>query len=233
MLVDLFFITLILFSALTGLKNGLLKALIGPSALVMATIGSILYYSISKNIIMASIFGLFGPFVLHIAFQILWKIFASKESPTLQSRIGAGIVLSIWNYLLWGMVLVTIGLFPEHNALISQTKAYLKTSQTYQTLNKLTNTFIPLESLNSNNIFAISQDPAKLEELQGSLEFKDLMENVKFQNVVEDKTTMRQIQDKDILGLIKNPKVLEIMEDPKLLKQFVDLHKKANSLNSQ
>ena len=94
-----------------GASRGFLRSLLGPVALLIATVASIIYYQVTKNALISLLIGLIGPIVVQMAFNLVLRSFGglakSEAKLTPPSRmVGAALTL-IWGWIFIILLLLT------------------------------------------------------------------------------------------------------------------------------
>ena len=205
-----------------GALRGFMKSLMVPLSIIIATFISIIYYQITKEIIVSLILGLFGPFFLHLLFKFLLKTFAKATNteikPTFLSRLGGAILTLIWGwvFIIFALILLAV-LPPWGNTLIAVHNDVTK-SASYQLAKPWGESlFTPPPKNVAAVTSAVSTNDAK-----------SLAEDPRFQKILQDPDIQKEIEAHDIVKLMANPKMIDltqqIMSDPATMKKILALY---------
>ena len=214
-----------------GWRRGLFRALFGPLAFAFGALAGILFYDLSDNLLGGLITTILTTIALSIIFTIIHYISRStvdKEHRNyvfLGSRFLGSFLSVFWEGGLCVIIMVTITLLP--NNLFGSGKAQndIKNSNTYH----LVNQFVINQAPPVKKIYLtvnILRDPAYLNYLSQSEEFKSFFLDPKIQSLLNDKNFYEQIRNKNILNLMTNPKIKIILKDKRLMRKFTKLGKR-------
>jgi len=219
---------------ISGWSKGIVRSLLGPAALVLATAAAFIYYQKTHNILISCVIGIFGPLVLGWAlslFLAVWNnIFNSdaKGEPMLPSRILGSVFHLLWGGTFVVLTVVLLLMIPEKYITIpglARAQNNIRTSTIYS----YSKIFWPSSMISLNSVengLSILDNPEKIEKLQASPEFQSLQQEPKIQEILADEETLRQIQDKDLGKLLSNPKIMALIRDKELMEKFLDLNKR-------
>ncbi len=228
---DWIIIAFLLLFFLNGIRKGLVKILIGPLALIIATIFSYFYYIKTKQIVPSLLIGLLGPFILEIMFHLLLKFWqkavSAPQSISIPSRVGGGAISLIWGAALSALTVVLIMVLPKELPYLKSFQSQINNSWIYNSVSRWQKKSHPkLQIPSFDQQMAALADPKKTETLQSSPEFMALINDPDMQKIFQDEETVKQIQSKDFTKLLTNPKVLELMQNEELLKKMMGLQQK-------
>lgn len=212
-----------------GYSRGFVRSLLGPIALVAATIFSVIYYQYTGRLISSLMIGLVGPLVLLFLLKFILKSWISatksKEKPEFQSRL-AGLVLTlVWGWVFIVLTLVLLAIFPSLNSTLTFLHNDVTHSYSYAAAKPLENLLIkpaaapPVHKGQSGRV-ASTQPRAQAQSLAA---------DPRFQKVLQDPEVQREIQERDYVKLMQNPKMMaltqQIMNDPSLMQKVLSVYK--------
>ena len=214
-----------------GWFKGFMRVILGPLSLIVGTVISYVYYQTTKNVPIALLIGLIGPFLLKFSMQFAvntWNSTIDRNLPPsfISRTIGASLGF-LWGACIIGITVLMIAVIP----LPSGTGTLQKIQQDVQ--NSFIFSRLPsplaknLSSTNAqqvNGAFTALNNEEMAKRLQSSKEFKTLMEDPQIQEIFKDEATIKQIENKDLGKLLTNKKFLKLLQDPKLIQKMMQLH---------
>jgi len=238
---DLITFTLSIYFLWSGGSRGFILSLLVPFSIIIATIISIVYFQITKDIIICLLIGLFGPILLNLLFKFflkhLTKVFNSEIKPGFLSRLGGAIVNLVWGWIFIIFALILLASLPSwggamtavHNDVVKSASYFfvkpwgeslfaaaqknVPTTTTSTTGANPTDT----STASNNDATSLSQDP-------------------RFQAALQDPEVQKEIDAHDIVKLMGNPKMMEltrqIMSDPATFKKVMALYSKQTASQS-
>ena len=216
---DLITLILSIFFLIRGAARGFLNSLLVPISIIAATIISIIYFQVTKQIITSLIIGLVGPLCIHLLLKFLLKTWAiatnSEIKPGFLSRLGGAIITFIWGWIFIIFALILIAVLPPWGDTLTAVHEDVIKSASYFFAKPI-----------SENFFASSQqNVTALTTPTANLDAKTLAEDPRFQQVLKDPEIQKEIDEKDFPKLISNPKIIEltrqIMGDPATMKKVL------------
>jgi hypothetical protein len=228
-LIDIIIGLLFLYYTYKGIKKGFLHSILGPIALIIATIGAFIYFQKTENLYLALIISIIGPFLLHFILKLILKIWNKtvndKMPPSPLSQI-LGVSFNLfWHGTIIAFTLILIAMVPSKFQWIENTQNSIKSSHSFKTINFLLKDFPGLSAINMADTLESLQDPEKIEHIQKTEEYQNLMQNPKFKDVINDKEMMSQIENRDIKSILQNPKMNALFSDKELIKQLLEFNK--------
>ena len=211
---------------LIGYLKGIFKTILGPISLFLGTIISYIVYANNKNIVLALVIGLFGPFVIRLILTLLCKAFIetfssdeNKEMSSL-SRVFGGIFSILWSGTLFTIFILLVTLIPLKFDAIVNIQDNIKSSKIVKFLGEFIriNDQDPVTAI--SNISDILKDPEKAEKARQTSSYKELVRDSSIRDLLRDKEVMKQIEEKDFAKLLQNKKVIALMEDPEAIKKI-------------
>jgi len=124
------------------------------------------------------------------------------------------------------MLLILIGLLPIKSGWFEKIQNNVTASKSYNIIYQLIDSKLPATSDDINNLTTIFEDPAKLEKLRSTKEYKTFMEDDNLKEIFSDEETVEQISNKEYGKLLANPKILSMFQNEQLLKKIFALNKK-------
>jgi len=195
-----------------GAVRGFMNSLTVPFSIIVATIISIIYYQITKDVIISLALALIGPLLLHLLLKFLLKTWARATNreinPNFLSRLGGAILTFTWWWIFIIFTLILLTVLPPWGKTLTAIHNDVSTSASYIYIAK------PLgEAITSE---APSSDA------------KSLAEDPRFQKILQDPDIQKEIDAHDIVKLMSNPKMMDlaqqIMSDPATMKKVMALY---------
>ena len=216
---------------LVGARDGFLKTIMGPIALVIATILSYIYYNRTENLIGSLLIGLIAPILIKIILNFVPKIWAKmtrKEITeiTWQSRLLGAAIHLLWSGALVAIVLVLLSILPSQLPWMKNIQEDVVESYSYKFVYFVCREKLPSELADVKATIKFFEDPKRLEKLESVQEFQELMEDNKVQDILNDEKTKAQLQGKKLVALMQNPKIHAIIKDKEILEKIYKLNKK-------
>ncbi len=205
-----------------GVSRGFLGSILGPLALILATIVSIVYYAWTKDIPISLCIGLFGPFILAWIFRFFlhsWKQMTNPEGKlSLVSRIGGALLTLLWGMTMVIITLLLLAMIPPVNKPLQVMYKDIHMSYIYRIIKPL-------------DYYAIDK-PSPQENLES------LSKDKRIQDIINDPKITEAIRLKDYSSLMSNPKIMALIRDPEMIKKMMAIYKQLlqqqiNSTNSQ
>lgn len=226
---DLIVILAFLLFFYLGWRKGFMKSIIGPIALIIASIFSIQYYFKTQDMLMALVIGVFGPFILHIIFAILIKIWhisvSDKKELSTPSRFIGGCFSLFWRGSIFVLMLILIVMIPLSWGPMEKIQLNITQSRTYQFFMQFFGEHGGGSAFNLESITDILEDPEKLEQLQETDEFNALVEDKTLKEIFEDEDYIKIAQEKDFAKLLSHPNTQKILQDKNLVQKIMSLQK--------
>ncbi|MBF0511033.1 MAG: CvpA family protein [Candidatus Omnitrophica bacterium] len=218
-----------------GASRGFMRSLFGPFSMIVATLMSIIYYQITKNIIVSLIIGLVGPFLLHLLLRIIFSEITASESfnkkPRAMSQLAGALLTFCWGWVFIAITLILLTFIPPLTGFLETIQKNVSQSYSYHFVKPLQDRFFPPPKQN------------KVEEVENEntnvlSEAQSLAQDPHFQKMIQDPEIKQEMENRDIAALMKRPQVLDfaqqVMSNPALMKKVMDIykHQKAET-NSQ
>jgi hypothetical protein len=233
-MVDLIILGFLILAFYRGWRQGLIKILIGPLSLIIAWVGSIIYYNQTHLFLRSLIFSILGPFIIQIVVSTFYKVIASPTPNQNQQTTGIGNILGAIISLIWSscwliMSVILIALTPSFIPGISNIQEKLVSSTTYSTIDLLSGHRL---SVLKTNMTLLRDNPSEIKQIKESKAYEDILSDPKVQDLFKDEETRRQVQERDISKLMANPKIYSLLKDPELIKKFMLFQKEMSEKNA-
>jgi uncharacterized membrane protein len=218
------FATLLLsiFFLCRGSSEGFMKSLIGPFSIIVTTILSIIYYQMTKNIILSLLIGLIGPLLLNLVLRFLLKIWAKASNrdikPNYLSSLGGAILTLAWGWVFIILTLILLTAFPSWGKTLTAVHQDVTKSISYIIVRPFKNIlFSPSPQKGTTGASQNSSNDAK-----------SLAKDPRFQKILQDPDIQNEINSHDIVKLMRDPKMMallqQVMDDPALMQKIMNLN---------
>ena len=221
---DITVLILSIFFLIRGASRGVMNSLIGPFSIIVTTIISIIYYQITKDIIISLVLALIGPFLLSLLLKFLLEMWVKTtyrdiKQPGFLSRLGGAILTFAWGWVFIIFTLILLTVLPPWGKTLTTIHDDVSNSVSYVYAAK------PLEEC----FFAApKQNTAAVTGETSGSDVKSLAEDPRFQKVLQDPDIQKEIDAHDIVKLMGNPKMMDlvqqIMNDPATMKKVFALY---------
>jgi hypothetical protein len=199
-----------------------MNSLLGPFSIIAASILSIIYYQITKEMMISLAIGLVGPLLFLLILKSILKIWTKAThtdiKPAFFSRLAGSILTLIWGWVFIVFTLILLSVLPPlgkplaamHNDVI-KSMSYCRLAQ-------------PLKG-----IFFAAPKRQDTVVTSNALIFdsKSLAEDPRFQKILQDPEIQKEIDARDFVKLMSNPKMIaltqQIMSDPATMKKVMAL----------
>jgi len=221
-LTDCIIFILNIFLVTRGASRGFMRSLLGPFSIIVATIISIIYYQITKDIILSLVIGLLGPIFLHFFLKGLLKAYAKATNteirPDFLSSLGGVILTLIWGWVFIIFTLLLLALLPPWNKPLAAIHNDVLDSGSYHLIKPLGDSFF---APSKQNVTAVTS-PSAVNDA------KSLADDPRFKKVLQDPEIQKEINDHDMIHLMSNPKMIaltqQIMSDPATFKKIMAIY---------
>jgi len=217
-------ITLLLsiFFIFRGSSRGFIRSLLAPFSIIVATILSILYYQITKDMVLSLLIGLFGPMLLSFLLGMLLKSWAVATNtdikPNFLSRLGGAFLTLVWGWVFIAFTLILLALLPPWGRGLTMLRNDVTRSISYSIVLPFKESIFPSPSKNVANITTATT----------VTNAKSLADDPRFQKVLQDPDIQNEIAAHDFARLMSNPKMMEltkeIMNDPATMKKVLAVY---------
>lgn len=215
---------------LNGWHKGILRTLLGPISLVIGCSIAFIYYHQTRNIATSLLICALSPFALKILISLILKIwgkFTDKDTLlSVPSKLLGSIFSVLWSGSYLGLLIILIGLIPLQLGWFEKIQNDVIASKSHGIIHQLIGNKVPIASGSVKNLTAIFEDPAKLQRLRSTKEFKTFMEDDDLKKIFSDEETIEQIGNKEYGKLLANPKIQSMFQNEQLLKKIFALNKK-------
>lgn len=223
----IFFFAIFLFWR--GWSKGFLQTVLGPVALIIATLLSYIYYIIYHNMIIAIAIGTIGPIILSIIFSMTigtLLLAADKKNISVLSHFLGATINTIWGEFLLVTGILLILFIPLKIPLVQSIQNDIQRSWSYlQVKTRIDEVFDQdVAGVLDPSKLAVLTDEKGLEHLGKTKEFQEIMNDPLIQDLLNDPQTTQAIEQKDIGKLMQSPKFIAITKNPELLKKFLALY---------
>ena len=210
-----------LFFLARGAMRGFVQSLTLPFSIIVTTVLSIIYFQLTKEIILSLVIGLIGPFLMDFALKLLLITFAKATNteikPNALSRLGGSLLTLAWGWVFIAFTLVLLAVLPPWGKIMTNVHENVLKSASFAMVKPW-----------SESLFAGSKQNAAVEATPSSGEAKTLAEDPRFQQVLQDPEVQKAIDAHDMVKLMRNPKMMEltrqIMSDPETLKKVMAVY---------
>jgi|GEM_PF-2515941 len=236
---DIVVIILLIIMAANGAYQGLLRSLVGPVALIISLILSVLIYISTKNFIATFLTGVLGPFFLGwIIVSALKHWLNSDEAPRLSivSRVGGQIVNLVWGSIVIFLTIAFLAFFPFNRYELAGVSKDVRRSASFRLIEPM---FID-KALHS----APLPDPAACEAglcaagvqdmqtLTADPQIQAIMNDPRVQKLQEDPDAQKAMENRDFAALVNNPVIQELTMDPQFLMKALKAYPKIQALKN-
>lgn len=215
---------------LNGWHKGILRTLLGPISFVIGCSIAFIYYHQTRNIATSLLICALSPFALKILISLILKIwgkFTDKDTLlSVPSKLLGSIFSVLWSGSYLGLLIILIGLIPLQSGWFEKIQNDVIASKSHGIIHQLIGNKVPIASGSVKNLTAIFEDPAKLQRLRSTKEFKTFMEDDDLKKIFSDEETIEQIGNKEYGKLLANPKIQSVFQNEQLLKKIFALNKK-------
>lgn len=226
------FIVIIILSIffLLGWRKGFFRSIIGPLALIIASIFSVQYYIKTQNIPIALLISILGPSVIHLTFILLLNVWHltiddKKDFSTL-SRFSGGALSTFWRGSLFILTLILITIIPSGNFVkLKSVQDNIVGSKTYIVIAKAFKKFAPNEKVKIESITNLISHPDQLKKLESTKQYQDLAEDKTFQEIFQDEEFLELAKEQNIPKLLAHPNMKLILQDKNLVQKLMAFQK--------
>ena len=206
---DILALILCFFLLWRGTGLGFIGSLLGPLALIIASIVSIVYFAWTKNLPVSLCIGLFGPFILAWIFRFFLRSWTKVTNPqgqlSMPSRLGGALLTWGWGMIMYAITLLLLTMLPTIYPPLEPINKDVHASLTYQVIK-------PFD-------FYASDDRSTAKD-----DIKTLSEDQRIQDIINDPDIIKAIQNKNFASLTSNPKMMKLIQDPALIKRMLRVH---------
>lgn len=228
MILDFLILALLIYLFLRGASLGFLLSLAGPLAFITATAAAIYYYNITKDLKIAFVIGLVGPFVLRwlliIGMRATGLVSKSeKSSASILSGVAGAFITAVWGMCFVLPVVWILTLFPAVSPPIEFVSNYVKTTRTYQWTLPLMKSihWLPGVQVDPSKPVTVtsSTNPQQL-----SPGFQAISQDPRMQALLKDPKVVKALEAHDFTVLFSNPKFQELLQDPEFIKKALAVY---------
>lgn len=221
---DVIVLALSIFFLIRGASRGFINSLLIPFSIIIATIISVVYFQITKDVILCLIIGLLGPILLNILFKFMLKHFSTsylEVRPGFISRMGGAILTLVWGWVFIVFALILIAVLPAWGGTLAAVHDDVVKSASYAMVKPM-----------GEGIFAATKQNISPSAggAESNNDTKSLAEDPRFQEALKDPEVQKAIDAHDIVKLVGNPKMMEltrqIMSDPETMKKVLAVYSK-------
>lgn len=234
-LTDVVMICFLLFFALDGWRQSFFKSALGPVIFFFCSLFGIIFFDLTQNAVKAVLYTFASSTVIN--FIVLSLLMLSKRTvdPSYQdyspvvTRMMGSIVNAAWQGLVLMIILFFIALAPLHIYGLKGVQENIQNSLSFTWIKHNFSKVPVLQRIVT--AFSIFKDPAQMQTLSSTEEFRQFFMTPKVQALINDPAFMRQVQDKNYAEIAANPKVLAVLDDNALMDNFNRLAMKMYSFN--
>ncbi len=192
-----------------GASRGFLGSVLGPLALIFATVVSVVYYILTKDILISLLIGFLGPLILAWIFRWLlrsWKQTTNPEGKlSLASRIGGAVLTWSWGMAMFIITLLLLAILPPINGPLQMMHKDIHQSKIYHLIKPLDMAAVDNPS-SEDNIQSLSKDK-------------------RIQDIVNDPQIVEAIRHQNFVALMSNPKIVALTQDPAMIKKMTTVYR--------
>ena len=213
---------------LIGFRNGLCRTLIGPLSLALCSIGALIYYDITANIINALMIAFIGTVIVSMAFRLLLIIGKStvgktgSDSTLILSRVLGGLVNLAWKWGILFGILFLLTLIPFNVMNLGVIKEDINGSVSFRFINQAVLSRIP-QTQKVEQAVRVLGNPKKLQTLSTRPEYKALLAEPKIKDLTDDKDIQALVDKQNYIKLLAHPKIKALLRDKELLEKLTRL----------
>ncbi len=207
---DIITLALSIFLIFRGASRGFLASLLGPIALILATVVSYIFYQCTQNLLISLCIGLAGPFILTWVLRAFLHSVSvmsnsvGKYSPL--SRVAGALVTWIWGMAMLIITILLLAMVPPVNKQLDFLYKDVHLSKLYHAIKPLDSAAIDQSSDTENEAASLAEDQ-------------------RIQDIVKDPTVVDAINRKDYSALISNPKFAALVQDPVMMKKMLRIYR--------
>jgi hypothetical protein len=220
----------LLYYLYSGWRNGALKTLLGPIAMVMGCLLGFIYYLRTHHFGTSLLICVLSPFALKWLGALalgLWNKTGNKViPPSFVSRLFACALSVLWYGSYVVLILILIGFLPVRLRWFKAVRGDALASKSYRTIQGFLGEKMPAAAGDIEKVAAILKSPEKFRHFQTTQEFKAVAEDGKLGEIFADEEIAALIERHDYIKLMGNPKIQALMQNEELLKKMFALNKK-------
>jgi hypothetical protein len=217
-----------IFFLIRGASRGFINSLVIPFSILVATIVSIIYYQITKEMIVSLLIGLIGPLLLSLGIRVLLKKLAkatnSEIKPSFFSRLGGAFLTLAWGWIFIIFALILLVSLPTWGKTLTMIHNDVIKSASYFFVKPISEEIFAASKQNAADASSGSSDTPSI----SSADAKSLAEDPRFIKILQDPEIQKDIDAHDIVKLMSNPKMMDltrqIMSDPAMMKKVMALY---------
>ncbi len=212
----------------TGWRKGLFRTILGPISLLVCSFIALIHYDLTHNLIKSIMIALGGAVILSIVLRLVLMLSKSaigktgQEKTLLISRLLGGLLNLSWKGAMLMGVLFLITLIPFNILNLDVIKTDIKHSFSYSAVNQLVISRIPAAK-KMTQVFKVFENPARMERLVTSQEYKELSSDSKVKDLMNDAEIKELVDTQNYAKLLTHPKVKAIIQDDELMSKFTKL----------
>ncbi len=208
---------------MVGASRGFLQSLMGPVAMIVATIISIIYYQCTANIVVSLLIGLLGPILISLILKFLlrtWTVVTNSDiKPDALSAMAGAVLTFIWGWIFIIFTLILLTVLPLWGDAFTAIHRDVAKSSSYAMASHVEDR---LFSGSKQNVTAVAS-------VASAADAKSLAQDPRFQAVLQDPDIQKDIEAHDIVKLMRNPKMMklvqQLMSDPVAMKKLMALYR--------
>jgi len=209
-----------------GWHTGLLQTLFFPLCLIACGMVAILFFDLTKNVILAITIWILGAITLALIISTMFSIWRTSIDKKYRnyifwtSRLAGGAFSVFWLGTLSFAAVLLFTLIPFSSPRITSIQKDIMASGSYNW------TFVNVLKRHpmGTNIYMtllVLKDTEAIDKLSQTQEFKDFFSHPKIQDLLSDKNFSRAVTEKNIPALLSNPQLGSILIDRPLMKKLV------------
>lgn len=223
MVLDIIVLALLTLLAWQGAARGFLQSVIGPIAFLIATGIALIYYNLSKNIMVALGIGLVGPFFLRFFLVFVAKSFGKisgdSTNPSIVSSLLGGALTICWGMCFILPIMVALTLVPHTIPGFSTMHNYLVKTRTFEATQYIVHKtgILPKPAPQADTDEAAAQPAAA-----GPI--PSIADDERIKALLNDPEIKKAAESKNVAALMSNPKILTLAQDPQFIKKVLALY---------
>jgi len=209
-----------------GAARGFLNSIIFPLCIIATTALSIVYYQLTKELILTLIIGIAGPFLLFFLFKLIiskaLKAVNSEIKPSLLSRLGGALLTLAWGWVFISCTVLLLAVLPCWGKTMTFIHNDVTKSASYFFAKPWGESFFGPSIKNTKTDKGTASENAA----------KSLANDPRFQILMNDPEIQKEIDAHDMVKLMSNPKMIEltqqIISDPETMKKVMAIYSTQN-----
>jgi hypothetical protein len=230
---DIVVIVLLIIMAANGAYQGFLRSLVGPLALILSLMTSVLVYFNTKSFSTGFLIAVLGPFFYGwVIVTLLKKWLNAEEAPRLSitSRVGGQVVNVVWGSIVIFITIAFLAFFPFNRFDLPGVSKDVHRSFSFRLIKPIftnkTKTYVPPTILTDCESGICSASDKQMQTFADDPEVQAIANDPRMQNLLNDPAIQKAVENKDYRAILANPAVNELGKDPQFLIKVIKLYPK-------